>query len=167
MTAKGGVGDGRGVGLATVDLRWRCGLSIYHDRFTCVWVIVLCNCVCKCILLISIEQTISDSDFDSDYWSTGNTLCHRNMYCDICLGVILIYMVSIFHTQMKSYEIVLSIFLTNQRRNVSNKQSCFLYMVLMHFVFVYSLPMYHTCLLNNRIVSEGLIMMTNGIPSGP
>ena len=37
------------------DLRWLCGLSIYHDRFTCVYVIVLCNFICKCILCISIE----------------------------------------------------------------------------------------------------------------
>ena len=37
MTAGGAAGDDGAVGLATFDLRWRCKLPIYHDRFTCVW----------------------------------------------------------------------------------------------------------------------------------
>ena len=55
MTAGGVAGDDGAVGLATFDLRWRCGLSIYHDRFTCLCVIVLSNFIGKCILCISIE----------------------------------------------------------------------------------------------------------------
>ena len=42
MTAGGAAGDAGAVGLATFDLRWRCGLSIYHDRFTCVCVWLYC-----------------------------------------------------------------------------------------------------------------------------
>ena len=38
----GATGDNRAVGLATLYLRWRCGLSIYHDRFTCVCVWLYC-----------------------------------------------------------------------------------------------------------------------------
>ena len=42
MTAGGAAGDDGAVGLATFDLRWHCGLYIYHDRFTCVCVWLYC-----------------------------------------------------------------------------------------------------------------------------
>ena len=68
MTAEGAAGNDKAVGLATFDLRWRWGLSIYHDRFTCV-----CVCVYDCIVLFYLQMyylyiyQINEFWFDSDY----------------------------------------------------------------------------------------------------
>ena len=42
-TTHGATGDCRAVGLMTFDFRWRYRLTIYHDRFICVWGIIFAN----------------------------------------------------------------------------------------------------------------------------
>ena len=67
MTAGGAAGDDGAVGLATFHLRWRCGLSIYHDRFTCV-------CVCDCIVQCYLQMYSMHIYRINDFWMTL-TLC--------------------------------------------------------------------------------------------
>ena len=61
MTAGGAAGDDGAVGLATFDLRWHCGLSIYHDRFTCV-------CVCDCIVQFYLQMYSMYIYRINDFW---------------------------------------------------------------------------------------------------
>ena len=61
MTAGGAARDSRAVGLATFDLS--CGLSIYHDRFTCV-----CDCIVQFYLQMYSMYIYRINDFWFWFW---------------------------------------------------------------------------------------------------
>ena len=60
MTAGGAAGDD---GAEVGDLRWHCGLSIYHDRFTCV-----CDCIVQFYLQMYSMYIYRINDFWFWFW---------------------------------------------------------------------------------------------------